>query len=130
VKEWDGSIAATFIVDREGVLWIADRRSEHVACARFESVRTAGELFFEIGPKALQIVRVTNQSTGYCPEPESWAAVAEAFEAAGLAHPDGFDPAFEFRRCPACRQIALIKDEDYTCAMCSEPLPGRWNLDG
>ena len=44
--DFSGMIPATFVVDSEGKLWIADRRSEHVACARGEDVLSAGEIFF------------------------------------------------------------------------------------
>jgi len=30
----DGTFVATFVVDADGGLWIADRHSEHVQCAR------------------------------------------------------------------------------------------------
>ena len=38
-------IAATYVIDREGLFWIADRSSEHVACARVGEVLSAGEVF-------------------------------------------------------------------------------------
>jgi hypothetical protein len=58
----------TFVVDEHGSLLIADRRSEHVACACGRPVLSAGEMFVRGG----EVVEVSNQSTGYCPEPESW----------------------------------------------------------
>src|SRR5689334_429003 len=72
-----GCVIATFVIDAEGTLRIADRRSEHVACASGGKVQSAGEMTFEIGSK-IAVAEVTNQSTGYCPEPESWPAVAAA----------------------------------------------------
>jgi hypothetical protein len=44
----DGLIPVTFVVDEQGHLRVADRRSEHVACAGGGSVRSAGELFLLI----------------------------------------------------------------------------------
>ena len=34
-----------------------------------------------------------------------------------------------FRRCEACGQINIVKDE-YVCAVCDERLPKEWNFDG
>ena len=82
-----GSVIATFVVDPTGLLFIADRRSEHVACAGGKLVRSAGEITFAVGD-AVEVAGVSNQSTGYCPEPESWPAVASALSQAGLAVPE------------------------------------------
>src|SRR5829696_7722405 len=78
-----GQVIATFIVDTMGVLRIADRRSEHVACAGGEPVQSAGEIMFAVAA-AVAVAEVSNQSAGYCPEPESWPAVATALTQAGL----------------------------------------------
>lgn len=66
----DRTITTTFIVAADGGLWIADRHSEHVVCARGEAVRSAGEMTFEVQKQQVAVVGLTNQSTGYCPEPE------------------------------------------------------------
>jgi hypothetical protein len=66
-----GLIAATFVVDAEDVLCLADRRSEHLACAGGKAVRTAAEMCFARDMTGWQVREVSNQSTGYCPEPES-----------------------------------------------------------
>lgn len=125
----EGCIAATFIVDVEGCLWIADRRSEHVACARAKPVLAAGEIFFAPGKKGLPVlVRVSNQSTGYCPEPFSWPAVAAALGKAGFSAPGGYEPALEFRRCSGCQTLVIRKYEDEDCAVCGAALPMEWNL--
>ncbi|WP_211240655.1 hypothetical protein [Hamadaea tsunoensis] len=71
---------------------------------------------------------MSNQSTGYCPEPASWPAVAAACERAGLAHPGGFTAAFEFRRCPDCGQVNIVKGDDFVCAACDGDLPWEWNV--
>lgn len=128
-KEWDGSYAATFIVDLEGRLWIADRRSEHVACARTAPVLAAGEMYFEFDKTDVRAARVTNQSTGYCPEPSSWEAVAVALDKAGISHLSFYDEPFEFRYCLACQNICIIKGADFCCPLCSQNLPEEWNLD-
>src|SRR3954468_16292350 len=41
-----GHVAATFVIGPAGVLRLADRRSEHVACAGGGPVLSAGEMFF------------------------------------------------------------------------------------
>ncbi len=58
--EWDDTLPATFIVDLAGALWIADRRSEHVACARMTPVLAAGVIFFEQRKGKVHVARVTN----------------------------------------------------------------------
>lgn len=116
---------ATFVVDERGLLRLAPRRSEHIDCAAGEPVLAAGELRFT---RAGAIAEVTNQSTGYCPDPECWPAVAAALTTAGLAAPAGFTRRYRFRRCPACAQINLIKDDWYACAACDAELPRAWNF--
>lgn len=123
----EGQIVATFIVDATGALWIADRRSEHVNCARGEDVRAAGEMGFELG-ECVQVVSVTNQSTGYCPEPTSWSAVAAALHQAELPAPTSFTQQFLFRRCHNCGTINVVKDEIFECP-CGAPLSQTWDCD-
>lgn len=125
----EGEIIATFIVDKSGVLCVADRRCEHVACAGGESVLSAGEITFTIDEDGIQVTWVTNQSTGYCPEPESWPAVATALHHAGIQGPAGFSQAFLFRRCMNCDSINLIKQGVFECGVCAQPLPNRWNCN-
>jgi hypothetical protein len=121
---------ATFVVDAAGLLLVADRHSEHVACAGGRPVRSAGEIAFTHSPISDWLVSaVTNQSTGYCPEPESWPAVAAALDRIRLPHPGDFTTSFIFRRCPACAQLNLVKEGDFTCAVCGADLPLTWNLD-
>lgn len=94
-----GCVVTTFVVDLSGMLRIADRCSEHVACAGGQPVRSAGEMTFQMGPE-IEILEVSNQSTGYCPAVESWGAVAQSLLAAGFSVPEGFALSCEFRRCP------------------------------
>jgi hypothetical protein len=120
--------AATFVVDAEGTLRLASRRSEHVACAGGGPVRAAGELQFERRGDALVVAEASNQSTGFAPEPASWDAVAVALDQVGIAHPGGYTSAFEFRRCDECRQLNVVKDGWLRCDACDAQLPERWNL--
>jgi hypothetical protein len=124
-----GRVTATFVIDEGGRLRLANRRSEHVACSGGGRVLAAGEMTFSAGPGGIRVESVTNQSTGYCPEPESWPAVARALEAAGIEPPAGYAPGFEFRRCERCSAINLIKDQLYECSICGADLPALWNLD-
>ncbi len=120
-------VTVTFVVTPDGVLRIADRRSEHVACAGGGEVLAAGEL--EISARApLEITGASNQSTGYCPEPRCWHALAPALDRLGIPHPGGFTFACEFRRCPACGERNLVKDGWLECALCGADLPKRWNF--
>ncbi|GAB4052366.1 hypothetical protein [Catellatospora paridis] len=137
VAEWLGGLPArdrsqphTFVVDVTGVLRVAARRSEHVACAGGEPVLSAGEITFTRHDQGWLVSEVTNQSTGYCPRVSSWTAVAAACERAGLDDPGGFTTAFEFRHCPECQQINIVKDEDFTCLACGVGLPAEWNFTG
>jgi hypothetical protein len=120
-------VTATFVIDLDGRLWIADRHSEHVQCARGGRVLSAGEMTFRVEPGGVAVAAVSNQSTGYCPEPESWPAVAAALDAAGLDRPEGFTTEFVFRRCPGCGIRNVVKEGWYECGACGAPLPQAWN---
>ena len=122
-----GSVIATFVVAADGILRVADRHSEHVACAGGQPVRAAGEITFSLG-RTVEVVEVSNQSTGYCPEPESWPAVAVSLVAAGLPSPDGLTLACKYRRCEACQGLNLVKDQDFECGMCGADLPLNYNV--
>ncbi|MFB4282460.1 MULTISPECIES: hypothetical protein [unclassified Nonomuraea] len=119
----------TFVVDLDGTLRLAARRSEHVACAGGRPVLSAGEIAFERSADGGWAVEaVSNQSTGYCPDVTSWAAVEAALERIGVGHPGGFTHEVVFRRCPGCREINLVKEEDFVCAFCGGELPAAWNV--
>jgi hypothetical protein len=89
----------------------------------------AWEVWLEVRPDRVAIVSVTNQSTGYCPEPDCWPAVRDALAGAGLAPPRGFTYTFRYRRCPTCRGINILKDEMPECPSCGTELPAAWNLE-
>ena len=116
---------ATYVVNREGTLLVAPRRSEHVACAGGEAVLAAGELRFDADGG---VVEVTNNSTGYCPSEDCWAAVRSALDRAGLGRPEEFTFTATFRRCPSCGERNLVKDRWYVCAVCNADLPAEWNF--
>ena len=121
----DAVITATFVVTPDGVLHVANRRSEHVACAAGQPVLSAGEMRFSLDAR---VVAASNLSTGYCPEPESWLAVANAFDRAGIAHGPRFDDEIGFRRCPECGERNVVKDAWFVCAICDAELPADWNF--
>jgi hypothetical protein len=118
------AIGATYTVDTEGTLWLAPRHSEHVACAGSEDVLAAGEVVMTYD----RVISVTNQSTGYCPEPECWPAVAAALTRVGVDPPDTWTVAFVFRRC-ICGQINVVKDHWFVCAVCDGHLAEEWNFE-
>ena len=125
----DSLTPATFVVTApDGLLRLAPRRSEHVHCARGGGVLCAGEIYLRLTRRGIVVEQITNQSTGYAPEPGSWPAIAAALDSLGIPRPDAFEPAFEFRRCPSCRQLCLIKEGDFTCAVCGTELPAEWNV--
>jgi hypothetical protein len=125
----EGFIAATFVVDVAGRLRLADRRSEHVACAGGGPVLSAGEMRFEVLVKSFRVAEVSNQSVGYGPEPESWPAVAAALARARVPAPAGFSLVCVFRRCPGCGERNIVKDGLFVCAACGADLPAAWNWD-
>ncbi|MGW1991227.1 hypothetical protein [Embleya sp. NPDC001921] len=119
----------TYVVALDGVLRLAPRRSEHVACAGGGRALGAGEIAFGFEDGAWAVVGIGNQSTGYCPEPDSWPAVAAALARIGVARPDGFTDVFVFRRCPDCGERAVVKEGDFVCACCAAELPRDWNFE-
>lgn len=126
--EWDAdTLTATFVVTLAGVLRVAPRRSEHVACAGGHAVLAAGELTLRAEPE-LAVEGVTNQSTGYCPEPACWSAILPRLEALGVPHPAELTRAFVFRRCPACGERNVVKEGWFVCDLCGADLPAHWNF--
>lgn len=116
---------ATFTIGLDGCLCLAPRRSEHIACAAGGNVLSAGEITID---DDMAVTEITNQSTGYCPEPESWNAVSDALDGAGLEHPGRFTTEVIFRRCLHCNERNLVKDSWYYCGICDARLPARWNF--
>jgi hypothetical protein len=123
--EPDGTTPATFVLDASGALRLSERGTEHVMCAEGADVLAAGELFL----RGARVEGVTNQSTGYCPEPDSWSALRDALDALGIEHPGGFTHAFDFRRCETCGAVNLVKEDWFFCEACGAGLPAEWNVD-
>ncbi|MEU6713900.1 hypothetical protein ABZ897_20710 [Nonomuraea sp. NPDC046802] len=119
----------TFVVDTDGVLRLAPRRSEHVACAGGSLVLSAGEISFGRLDGGWVVREVSNHSTGYCPDTTSWPAVAQALGQAGLGHPAGFTQKVVFRRCTTCQEVGIVREDDYVCVFCGSDLPATWNVD-
>ena len=128
ILDANDEVTATFIVNAREELWIADRRSEHIACAQGGPVVAAGEMTFGVVDAQIEVVAVTNQSTGFCPQPQSWARVASVLDKLGLPHPDDYTAKFEFRRCDECDAINLVKDDWFVCAVCEAELSRNWNF--
>jgi hypothetical protein len=91
-------------------------------------VLSAGEITFERDGGRWFVSEVSNQSTGYCPDPDSWPVVADALDRAAVPHPGEFTAPVVFRRCPGCGERNLVKDDDFTCAVCGSELPQAWNF--
>ena len=122
-------IICTFVIDIEGYLRIADRHSEHVACSGGYPVLSAGEIFFVFNGNKYEIIEITNQSTGFCPEPESWLSVKQALDRIPLEHPGEFTTNFVFRRCNKCSLSNVVKENIFICANCHAELSQKWNCD-
>jgi len=121
-------VTTTFIVDAGGLLWIADRHSEHIACARGGSVQAAGEMTFTGANQRILEIEASNLSTGYCPKPECWGAVEQALKICELPHGDALATAYDFRRCVDCGMRNLVKDSCFECSVCGGELPLQWNF--
>ncbi|WP_164018423.1 hypothetical protein [Pyxidicoccus trucidator] len=119
---------ATYVVDLQGRLRLAPRRSEHVACSGGVEVLAAGEVRFQGAGARLAVAEVSNQSTGYCPDTSCWDAVVLAIRGAGLEPPRAFTPEVVFRRCTRCGEINLVKEGWFVCVFCDADLPAAWNI--
>ncbi|WP_405614782.1 hypothetical protein [Streptomyces sp. NBC_01508] len=125
----------TFVVDLVGVLRLAPRRSEHVACAGTgvdggsARVLGAGEMTFGREHSRWVVTEVSNQSTGYCPDTGSWWAVAAAVDRAGVTRPGGFTYEVVFRRCPGCAENSIVREGEFVCVFCGGDLPEEWNVE-
>ncbi|MDX3071572.1 hypothetical protein ACIP98_06795 [Streptomyces sp. NPDC088354] len=119
----------TYVVDVAGVLRLAPRRSEHVACADGGEVLGAGEIALRETSGTWAAAEVSNLSTGYCPDTPSWSSVARALDRAGLGRPSGFTHAVVFRRCTGCGERGIVREDDFVCVFCGSALPGEWNVD-
>ncbi|MEU8777081.1 hypothetical protein [Streptomyces sp. NPDC048606] len=135
LREWASVLGAaeavepfTYVVDAAGVLRCAPRRSEHVVCAGGAAVLAAGEMSLREEAGRWVVEEVSNQSTGYCPDVDSWPAVADALGAAAIEHPPGFTHAVVFRRCPACGELNIVREEYFVCVFCDGALPEVWNV--
>ncbi|MDR7274810.1 hypothetical protein [Catenuloplanes atrovinosus] len=56
-------------------------------------------------------------------------AVGAALDRLGVGHPGGYTHEIVFRRCPACGERNIVRDGDFTCALCDGDLPAEWNVD-
>lgn len=121
----DDERIATFTICECKLLRLAPRRSEHVACASGGPVLSAGEVTFDT---ELSITGMSNQSTGFCPEAESWPIVQSVLDRIGLKHPGQFTHPVVFRLCPKCGQRNIVKDAWYYCQLCDAKLPESWNF--
>ena len=124
----NSEVIATFVINLGGNLLIADRHSEHVACAGGKNVLSAGEMTFRVENDEVEVVEVTNQSTGYCPEPESWSVIDHALRKIEISHPASLEREFIFRKCINCGGINIVKDQWYVCMECDSDLPCEWNF--
>ena len=121
-------IVATFVIDRDGNLRLAERHSEHIACAGGQAVLSAGEIFISWDKNSIEVSDITNQSTGFCPELASWKYVEYALDKLSIERPSHFTHKFTFRRCDYCAQINIIKDDMFICQVCNSDLSDKWNF--
>ncbi|QUY44059.1 hypothetical protein HRE53_20460 [Acaryochloris sp. 'Moss Beach'] len=124
-KTQEGSWIATFTIGVNETLRLATRRSEHIACAAGGPVLSAGEITID---QNHEIATISNQSTGFCPEPESWWVVESVLNRIGIKHPGRFTDVIVFRLCPNCNACNIVKDAWFYCQLCDAKLPERWNF--
>ena len=98
--------------------------SAHVLARRL----AAGGVLFRGTGAGWSVIGISNQSAGYCPDPDSWPALARTLDRLGLAHPGGFTHNVVFRRCTACGQPSIVRESDFACAVCDSPLPAQQNV--
>lgn len=120
-----GHWIATFTIDVNETLRLAPRRSEHIACAAGGPVLSAGEITID---QNYEVAEISNQSTGFCPEPESWSVVETVLNRIGIKHPGRFTNAIVFRLCPNCNERNIVKDSWFYCQLCDAELPEKWNF--
>jgi hypothetical protein len=78
--------------------------------------------------ETVEVAEVSNRSTGFCPEPESWPDVAAALDRIGVAYPGGFTREIVFRWCEHCRERNIVKDGWFVCGVYEAELPAIWNF--
>ncbi|MEI5033164.1 hypothetical protein RB201_10750 [Streptomyces sp. S1A(2023)] len=115
----------TYVVDVLGKLRLAPRRSEHVACAAGQPVLAAGEVGFARQEESFRwsAEYISNQSAGYCPDLDSWTAVARALDDADIDHGNRYTDPIIFRKCLRCESWNLVKEEFFVCSLCDSDLP-------
>jgi len=103
-----------------------------LAVAACLMVLAAGEIFFALhaagDDDAIVVAEISNQSTGYCPDPTSWPAVDAALTQIGFHHPPHFTTECVFRKCNHCSARNIVKDDWFHCALCDRPLSPTWNF--
>jgi hypothetical protein len=92
-------------------------------------VLSAGEISFTREAGRWTLSKVSNQSTGYCPDVTSWVEVARALDAVELQRRSGFTHEVVFRRCPDCQEHNIVREDDFVCVFCGSDLPAAWNVD-
>jgi hypothetical protein len=116
----------TLVVVLDGMLRLAARRSGHVAPAGGRDVLAAGENTFVPIKNGWYVTEVTNQATGYCPDPDSWPAVANALDCVGVKRAGNLTDKVIFRRCLTCGDRNIVRH--FTCALCDSALPAQSNF--
>ncbi|MFC5599881.1 hypothetical protein [Deinococcus cellulosilyticus] len=115
----------TYVVLTSGELRMAERQTEHVACAEGGPVLAAGEMSFEIHKREMHITGLSNLSTGFCPEVGCLEQVLVLLSSLQVDLSVCNIYLFEFRR---CQSTNVMKYRDPFCVVCDAPLPEKWNF--
>lgn len=80
----------TYIIDKEGKLFIGGDNEEHVQTARGENVIAAGEITLAQNGDAWDVIELNNRSNGYFPAKTTFPIIAEILDRAGIRRPEQF----------------------------------------
>ncbi len=133
IRSWslapnNGNLELTFVVDPRGQLWLSIDTASMSPARADSPYSLLASCVPRVTPQQVAVVSVSNQSTGYCPEPDCWPAVRDALRNAGLESPNEFTHAFDFRRCVSCSGINILKDGMPDCPSCGTELTCQLEL--
>lgn len=54
--------------------------------------------------------------------------MGKALDSLSVPHPGDFTEKVLFRRCPACGERNIVRENYFVCALCDGALPTAWNF--
>ncbi|WP_189003031.1 hypothetical protein [Deinococcus roseus] len=77
----------------------------------------------------VQVLGLSNLSTRFCPEPACLQVGLTLLENLKLDLTGCTVYAFDFRLCPECQTINVVKNQEFYCSVCDAALPLHWNFE-